>query len=101
MSIIDEHVEGHDLRSDTTELLTINQRIATALGDRTGSYENLIGLRICAALGIDPSAATLVSTDKPSSSETAASSHTPTADASAPAEHASDLLDVLTTSGHN
>ena len=33
---------------------TINQQIADALGDGSGSYEQLIGRNVCEALGVEP-----------------------------------------------
>jgi hypothetical protein len=39
---------------ETLDRATVVERIAAVLGDRAGSYELLIGARICGALDIDP-----------------------------------------------
>ena len=53
MTVVDD-VRSEYVRPATVERDTTNERIAAALGNRDGSYERLIGLRICSALGIDP-----------------------------------------------
>ena len=74
---------------------TINDQIAEAIGDPRGSYEQLIGVHICAALGVDPAfQGQLIASPKVSA--TTATWLRNAAEATSPdAEHAAEILAAL------
>lgn len=79
---------------DVNDQPTTTARIAGALGDPGGSYQLLIGSRICAALGVDPAFRGHLVASSEISADTVAWLRKASV-AAAGAQHAAELLAAL------
>ena len=86
-------------KPDTSDAATINDRIAGALGDCEGSYERLVGRRICFALDVDPAFQGPLSPAPNVSANTVTWLRETAAAGASDAAHAAEILALLTRAG--